>query len=68
MHGVYRLRFYMKHCRFVRYICTLFIVNDLSGTSFTNPLSEHSLAVHKELLLGVTPYLLNSDTVIRISE
>lgn len=49
-------------------MCTLFIVNDLSGDWFNNSLLEHSLAVHKELLCNVTSYLLNSDTVIRISE
>lgn len=56
------------HCTFVHCICSLIIVNDFSGASFTNSLSEHSLAVHKELLCSVTPYLLNSDTLIRISE
>ena len=59
---------YTMHCTFALCLCTLFIVNDLSGASFTNPLLEHSLAVHKEPLCSVTPYLLNLDTVIRISE
>ncbi len=64
----YSLCIYIMHCTFVLCMCRLFIVNDLSGASSSNPLSEHSLAVHKELLCSVTPYLLNSDTVIRISE
>lgn len=65
---VYPLCIYILHYTFVLYMCTLFMGNELSGASFTNPLSEHSLAVHKELLCSVTPYLLNSETVIRISE
>lgn len=65
----YCLCIYIMHCTFVLCMCTLFIVNDLSGASFSNSLLEHSLAVRKELLGScVTCYLLNSDTVIRISE
>lgn len=41
----YCLCIYIMHCTFVLCICTLFIVNDLSGASFSNSLLEHSLAV-----------------------